>query len=111
MFRFLVSSHRPTFPLLAVVGSVAFLTKGGYTTEFISGMDVAWENCAEALKYQHFTKVTGKFTLKEQHPEYEYNSIGVFDHYLFRSIQERLDQHTAKPQMLLCMTTTNHPAV
>lgn len=72
-------------------------------------MDVAWENCAEALKYQHFTKVTGKFTLKEQHPEYEYNSIGVFDHYLFRSIQERLDQHTAKPQMLLCMTTTNHP--
>ena len=83
--------------------------ESGYTTEFISGMDVAWENCAEALKYQHFTKVTGKFTLKEQHPEYEYNSIGVFDHYLFRSIQERLDQHTAKPQMLLCMTTTNHP--
>lgn len=83
--------------------------ESGYTTEFISGMDVAWENCAEALKHQQFTKVTGKFTLKEQHPEYEYNSIGVFDHHLFRSIQERLDQQTAKPQMMLCMTTTNHP--
>ena len=83
--------------------------ESGYTTEFISGMDVAWENCAETLKHQQFTKVTGKFTLKEQHPEYEYNSIGVFDHHLFRSIQERLDQHTAKPQMMLCMTTTNHP--
>ena len=83
--------------------------ESGYTTEFISGMDVAWENCAEALKHQQFTKVTGKFTLKEQHPEYEYNSIGVFDHHLFRSIQERLDQHTSKPQMMLCMTTTNHP--
>ncbi|APW32356.1 arylsulfatase [Prevotella intermedia ATCC 25611 = DSM 20706] len=83
--------------------------ESGYTTEFISGMDVAWENCAEALKHQQFKKVTGKFTLKEQHPEYEYNSIGVFDHHLFRSIQEQLDQHTAKPQMMLCMTTTNHP--
>lgn len=83
--------------------------ESGYTTEFISGMDVAWENCAEALKHQQFTKVTGKFTLKEQHPEYEHNSIGAFDHHLFRSIQERLDQHTAKPQMMLCMTTTNHP--
>ena len=83
--------------------------ESGYTTEFISGMDVAWENCAEALKHQQFTKVTGKFTLKEQHPEYEYNSIGVFDHHLFRSIQERLDQQTAKPQMMLCMTTTTHP--
>ncbi|MGP1559373.1 MAG: arylsulfatase, partial [Prevotella intermedia] len=45
--------------------------ESGYTTEFISGMDVAWENCDEALKHQQFTKVTGKFTLKEQHPEYE----------------------------------------
>ncbi len=104
--RFFSSSYR--FHCLPSSVALPF-NESGYTTEFISGMDIAWENCAEALKYQQFTKVTGKFTLKEQHPEYEYNSIGVFDHYLFRSIQERLDQHTAKPQMLLCMTTTNHP--
>lgn len=77
--RFFSSSYR--FHCLPSSVALPF-NESGYTTEFISGMDVAWENCAEALKYQQFTKVTGKFTLKEQHPEYEYNSIGVFDHYL-----------------------------
>lgn len=104
--RFFSSAYR--FNCLPSSIALPF-NESGYTTEFISGMDVAWENCYEALKHQQFTKITGKFTLKEQHPEYKNNSIGVFDHHLFQSIQERLDQQTTKPQMMLCMTTTNHP--
>ena len=83
--------------------------ESGYMTEFISGMDVAWENCAEALCYQKFKKIIGKYALLKEHPEYKYNSIGVFDHHLFNSVLEHLNAENDLPKMILTVTTTNHP--
>lgn len=83
--------------------------KSGYTTEFISGMDVAWENCAEALSHQQFTKVSGKYTLLKENPHYQYNSVGIYDHHLFDAILKRLTKPSHRPQMILAMTTTSHP--
>ena len=81
----------------------------GYTCEFLSGMDLAWEDCGTALKNQKFTKLTGKYELLKEQPNAEYNSIGVYDEYMLKSILHRLNQKTTHPQMIMGMTTTNHP--
>lgn len=83
--------------------------KSGYSTEFMSGMDVAWENCQETLRNQQFDRITGKYTLLKEHPNYQFNSVGIYDEYLFQSILERLNTKQQKPKLLLAMTTTNHP--
>lgn len=81
----------------------------GYECSFMTGMDQAWEHCGEALKHQGFS-IVGKYELLKQHPDYTFNSIGVYDHHLFRSILETINKKEAKkPQMILAMTTTNHP--
>lgn len=83
--------------------------ESGYSTEFISGMDLGWENCGEALSHQRFDRLTGKYSLLQEHPEYEFNSVGIFDHHLFNTILEHLNTPQDKPQMILSMTTTSHP--
>jgi len=85
--------------------------QSGYTCEFITGMDQGWENCGMALKAQHFDRITGKYELLSEHPEYGCNAVGIYDHHLFQSILERLTKrpHSARPLMMLAMTTTNHP--
>lgn len=81
----------------------------GYTCEFVSGMDLAWENCGMALKNQKFDKLTGKFDILKEIPKAEYNGIGVYDEYMLDVILNHLNKDTQHPQMIMGMTTTNHP--
>ena len=81
----------------------------GYSCEFLSGMDLVWENCGEALKNQKFDRLTGKFEILKEIPSAEYNSIGVYDEYMLKVILRKLKEKTSKPQMIMAMTTTNHP--
>lgn len=81
----------------------------GYTCEFLSGMDLAWENCGESLKNQRWNKLTGKFEIIKEVSGAEYNSIGVYDEYMLHDILQRLNRKTDQPQMIMGMTTTNHP--
>lgn len=81
----------------------------GYSCEFLSGMDLSWENCNDALKMQKFSKLTGKFEILKEEPKAEYNSIGVYDEYMLNALLRRLNEKTAQPQMIMAMTTTNHP--
>lgn len=81
----------------------------GYTCEFISGMDLAWENCGIALKKQKFDKLPGKFDILKEIPKAEYNGIGVYDEYMLDVILNHLNRDTKHPQMIMGMTTTNHP--
>lgn len=83
--------------------------ESGYTCEFMTGMDQAWENCGTSLKDQAFDRITGKYELMKRHPEYTANSIGIYDEYLLSSLLEQINAKTRKPQMIFCMTTTNHP--
>lgn len=88
----------------------ALLTENsGYSCEFLSGMDLSWENCNDALKMQKFSKLTGKFEILKEEPKAEYNSIGVYDEYMLNALLRRLNEKTAQPQMIMAMTTTNHP--
>lgn len=83
--------------------------ESGYECTFLTGMDLAWENVSEALINQGFRRTIGKYALLKHHPEYQANTIGVYDQHLFQSLQEFLNTPHAKPQMILVMTTTNHP--
>lgn len=82
----------------------------GYECEFISGMDQEWENTGAALIHQGFDKVSGKYELLKKHPEYNFNSVGVYDHHLLNTVLEEINDTTNhKPRMTIVMTTTNHP--
>lgn len=81
----------------------------GYTTEFVSGMDLAWENCNSSLKNQKFDKLTGKFDILRESPSAKYNGIGVYDEYMLDIILKHLNKPSQQPQMIMGMTTTNHP--
>ncbi|MCR5077554.1 MAG: LTA synthase family protein [Prevotella sp.] len=83
--------------------------ESGYHTEFISGMDMAWENCAESLIHQHFQTIYDKFSILRDYPNAGFNSVGVFDEHLFTAILDQLNAPARKPKMLMAMTTTNHP--
>ena len=104
--RFFASSYR--FRLMPTSIALPFRASG-YTTLFMSGMDTAWENCAESLIHQHFNAVYDKFHILRDYPRATYNSIGVYDEYLFNALLDRLNTPSAHPRMITVMTTTNHP--
>lgn len=104
--RFFASAYR--FKTLPTSIALPFKASN-YTTTFMSGMDAAWENCAEALVHQQFDAIYDKFSLLKDYPHATYNSIGVYDEYLFQALLDRLEKPSKKQQMIAVMTTTNHP--
>ena len=104
--RFFASAYR--FKTLPTSIALPFKASN-YTTTFMSGMDAAWENCAEALPHQQFDAVYDKFFLLKDYPHATYNSIGVYDEYLFQALLDKLNKPSKKRQMITVMTTTNHP--
>ena len=104
--HFFTSSYR--FNTLPTSIALPFKASN-YTTMFMSGMDAAWENCAEALPHQQFDAVYDKFFLLKDYPHATYNSIGVYDEYLFQALLDKLNKPSKKRQMITVMTTTNHP--
>jgi len=104
--RFFASAYR--FKPLSTSIALPFKASN-YTTTFMSGMDAAWENCAEALVHQQFDAIYDKFFLLKDYPHATYNSIGVYDEYLFQALLDKLNKPLKKRQMIAVMTTTNHP--
>ena len=103
--RFFASAYR--FKPLSTSIALPFKASN-YTTIFMSGMDAAWENCAEALVHQQFDAIYDKFFLLKDYPHATYNSIGVYDEY-FQALLDKLNKPSKKRQMIAVMTTTNHP--
>ena len=104
--RFFASAYR--FKPLSTSIALPFKASN-YTTTFMSGMDAAWENCAEALVHQQFDAIYDKFFILKDYPHATYNSIGVYDEYLFQALLDKLNKPSKKRQMITVMTTTNHP--
>lgn len=82
----------------------------GYSCEFLSGMDLSWENCNDALKMQKFSKLTGKFEILKEEPKAEYNSIGVYDEYMLNALLRRLNEFKKSPaaENTIIMITGDH---
>ena len=104
--RFFASAYR--FKPLPTSIALPF-NASNYTTMFMSGMDAAWENCAEALVHQKFDAIYDKFFILKDYPHATYNSIGVYDEYLFHALLDKLEKPSEKHKMIAVMTTTNHP--
>ena len=104
--RFFASAYR--FKTLPTSIALPFKASN-YTTIFMSGMDAAWENCTEALGHQQFDAIYDKFFILKDYPRATYNSIGVYDEYLFQALLDKLNKPSKKRQMITVMTTTNHP--
>lgn len=62
-----------------------------------------------SIEKQKFDKLTGKFDILKEIPKAEYNGIGVYDEYMLDVILNHLNRDTKHPQMIMGMTTTNHP--
>ena len=95
--RFFASAYR--FKMLPTSIALPFKASN-YTTMFMSGMDAAWENCAEALIHQQFDAIYDKFFLLKDYPHATYNSIGVYDEYLFQALLDKLNKPSKKRQMI-----------
>ncbi len=84
-------------------------SRAGYETHFVYGGNPGWRDMNKFAKFQGFDHVEGDVdiqakigALKEQH------DWGVYDEDVFRYVNALLKDAT-RPQMILVMTTTNHP--
>lgn len=83
----------------------------GYSTHFVSGIEISWRNLYEALPHQGFDDVTGKFEILNEMPDAEINHTwGVYDHAMLSFLMDRLAQPAAdgKPRFFMALTSTNH---
>ncbi len=83
----------------------------GYSTHFVSGIEISWRNLFEVLPHQGFNDVTGKFEILKERPEAEVNHTwGVYDHamldYLLSKINE--PKTDGQPRFFMALTSTNH---
>lgn len=84
-------------------------SKAGYQTRFVYGGNPGWRDMNKFARFQGFESVEGDVdiekslgTLPEKH------DWGIYDEDVFRYVQKILLE-SDRPQLLLVMTTTNHP--
>lgn len=83
--------------------------KAGYQTRFVYGGNPGWRDMNKFARFQGFETVEGDVdiekslgTLPEKH------DWGIYDEDVFRYVEKILAEAT-RPQLILVMTTTNHP--
>ncbi len=93
--------------------SPAFLyNKNHYETSFIYGGDLSWRDIGAFAQHQGYQHVEGKMDIynnvnKTIEKEY-FHDWGIYDEFLFEHIENKL-LNAKKPQMILALTTNNHP--
>lgn len=83
----------------------------GYSTHFVSGIEISWRNLFEVLPHHGFDSVTGKFEMLQEMPDAELNKTwGVFDHSMLTYLLQQIEQPAAdgKPRFFMALTSTNH---
>jgi phosphoglycerol transferase MdoB-like AlkP superfamily enzyme len=84
-------------------------SRAGYETHFIYGGNPGWRDMNKFARFQGFDHVEGDVDMQAKLGKFkEVHDWGVYDEDLFRYVKTLLSEAT-KPQMLLVMTTTNHP--
>ena len=85
--------------------------KAGYETTFVYGGDLSWRNVGAFFSRQGFDHVYGKAAIIEKlHLDENIVSHdwGVYDKYLHEFVLQKLKE-AKKPQLIVVMTTNNHP--
>ncbi|RXJ81207.1 LTA synthase family protein [Arcobacter sp. F2176] len=95
--------------------SPAFLYKSnGYETSFIYGGDLTWRSLGQFLKYQSYDHVEGKINIfnslkdKSKSDDFYFHPWGIYDQYLMSYILNKLE-NSKKKQLIVALTTNNHP--
>lgn len=83
--------------------------KAGYETRFVYGGNPGWRDMNKFAKFQGFQFVEGDVDIEAKLGKLpEVHDWGVYDEDVFRYVMTLLKE-AQKPQMILVMTTTNHP--
>jgi phosphoglycerol transferase MdoB-like AlkP superfamily enzyme len=114
METFLTNNVGPAFSMseysnLPLKTSTAFtLHELGYETSYYTGGYTGWRNVGKYFRTQGIENVRGAEYIKMLYPKIEETDWGVFDRYMFDAVFHNLQEKSAQPQFLICMTTTNH---
>ncbi|MGQ0710546.1 MAG: LTA synthase family protein [Rhodoferax sp.] len=83
--------------------------EAGYHTVFATSARAGWRDLNRVLAVQGFDEVVDATQLQQQFPEAVLGIWGVWDHYLFRYLGQRLKQGGDKPLFVFVLSSTNHP--
>lgn len=82
--------------------------RAGYKTRFIYGGGIGWRTVDRFAKVQGFDTLEGDFAIESRYGKIEKHDWGIFDHDVFRYIEDTL-QEASEPHFVFVMTTSNHP--
>lgn len=86
------------------------LKRAGYDTLFVTSGESGWRELNRVLLTQGFDEFVDAAALRLRYPGAQGGIWGVWDHYMMRYIQERLQaQPAGRPLFIYGMTTTHHP--
>ena len=89
--------------------------KHDYETSFVYGGDLTWRNIGKFVKYQGYDNVEGKINIfnnlkNKIKKEGEYfHPWGIYDEYLYSHILNKLEDSKNKKQLIVALSTNNHP--
>lgn len=90
--------------------SIARIAKeAGYRTVFATSARAGWRDLNRVLAAQGFDEVVDATVLQQQFPQARLGIWGVWDHYLFDYLRQRVRQDAGQPLFVFVLTATNHP--
>ena len=86
------------------------LKKKGYHTIFATSTQSGWRNLNKSLKHQGFDEVIDSAVIRKKYPEAKEGVWGVWDHYLFEYLEDKVKTaQDKKPFFIFVLTSSNHP--
>lgn len=87
-----------------------YLAKG-YKVIFVTSGNGSWRNLNQFLPHLGVTEFVEQNALQHRYPEAKASTWGIADEYMFRYIEQRLDEADEKGEhvLILALSTTHHP--
>ena len=85
------------------------LKQAGYRTVFVTSAQAGWRGLDRVLRTQGFDEVVDASFLQTLYPDARMGIWGVWDHYVFRYLSQRLKEPQSQPLFVFVLTSTNHP--
>lgn len=85
------------------------LKQAGYRTVFVTSAQAGWRGLDRVLRTQGFDEVIDASFLQRAYPDAQMGIWGVWDHYAFRYLSQRLKEPQPQPLFVFVLTATNHP--
>lgn len=82
----------------------------GYDFIYITAGSATWSNLGPTLLLSGATKVVDQSTMKQMYPDIQLNVWGVFDHIMFKTVKNILNEYekSDRPVLIFALSTSNH---